>query len=551
MGKKSSTNKKLSKISVLLIVIFSVVTIITIVSEIYISRYDIVKSIYKNSSTSFSELTSEQKAEDFEYYYNTMLSGFPMFETYNNVLEFDFEEKKEYYKELAVSAGSDFEFYCVMSAVANEFPSFHTDIVYPNYESYKSLGCYNMTHTLCNNKVYPASIYWNELLKNEYDNIHDVTFYSYTYLNGEYVLIDEFGGYPSGTRLTEIDGIDINTYVYEHLFSSCSKKYDSLNNNVYINNFYVNDKLGDPIEMTLILPNGETVCEKAYQDIYSDMDVVLYNAYSDNGSGFQSVLGQPVYSFNDDDNSIGYIKLGSMNYIFKDEIAENIKQISKNQSVIIDLRDNYGGSAVIGEKYIYPYIFSDSINVNSKWYMLDSSNNQCVKKEDISRNIFELRLAPTDEKPERNNIGWLTSYRSFDYNGESAYQPNVYILINNGTGSAADGFVSALKNSSAVTVIGENTAGEGLADSFICNYLPNSGLVFIYMYGQAYNSDGTDNSLYGTAPDIYSFIDYDGYKKCGELFNSSIDPYTYENRLEWDNVLTETLEIIKEKENSK
>lgn len=550
MAKSNNTNKKMSKTSVLFIVIFSVV-IITILSEAYSSRYDIVKSVYKNSSTTLSELTLEQKVEDFEYYYDTMISSFPMFETYKDEFKYDFAEKKEYYKELVASTRSNFEFYCVMCSIANEFPSFHTDIVYPNYESYKSLGCYNMTHTLCNNKVYPASIYWNDLLKNEYESIHDVTFHSYTYLNGEYVLIEEFGGYPPGTKLTEINGKNINSYVYGHLFSSYSKKYDPLHDNVYINNFFVNDRFGDPIELTLILPNGSTVHEKAYQDIYSDIDVVLYNIYNDNGSDFQSVSGQPVYSSNDDDNNVGYIKLSTMNYIFKDEIAEKMKQISKNQSVIIDLRDNYGGSAVIGEKYIYPYIFSDSIKVKSKWYMLDSSKNQCIKKEDPLRNIFDLRLAPTDDKAKRSDIDWLTSYREFEYNGKSAYQPNVYVLINNGTGSAADGFVSALKNSSVVTVIGENTAGEGLADSFICDYLPNSGLVFIYMYGQAYNPNGTDNSLYGTAPDIYSFISSDSYKKCGELFDNNIDPYTYENRLKWDDVLIKTLELIKEKENTK
>lgn len=35
-----------------------------------------------------------------------------------------------------------------------------------------------------------------------------------------------------------------------------------------------------------------------------------------------------------------------------------------------------------------------------------------------------------------------------------------------------------------------------------------------------------------------------------EIIDSENDPSEYENRLKWDNVLIETLEIIKEKDNA-
>ena len=547
--KQLRKHTKLSKTEILAIVAFSIIVLVFFLLKLYGSRYDLVESIYKNCDAARPELTQEQKLEDFDYYYDTMISSFPMFESYEAVLGYDFADKKEYFREMVASTESDLEFYCVMCAIANEFPSFHTDIVFPRYNSYRTLGCYNMTHTLCNKTVYPASIYWDELLKKEYESISDVTFYCYSYLNGEYILINEYGDFPSGTKLSEINGIDINTYVFENQFSSYSKKYDSLNGNIYMRFFYINDKFGEPIDMTLVLPDGSTVHKKAFRDVYSDIDVILYNAYYDEESELESVYGQTVYSFTDDENNIGYINIASMDYAFKDEIARNTEEISKYPSVIIDLRNNYGGYTVLCEEYIYPYIFSDRINVKNKWYMLDSPNNRCVKTEEPLRNILGLKFKQAEDKPQRDNIGWLTSYENYEYNGKADIQPNVYVLVNNATGSAADSFTSALKSSDAVTVIGENTGGEGLADSFICDYLPNSGLVFVYMYGQAYNPDGTDNSLFGTAPDIHSFISADGLKKCGELYNSGIDPYTYENRLKWDDVLIGTLELIKEKGN--
>lgn len=65
------------------------------------------------------------------------------------------------------------------------------------------------------------------------------------------------------------------------------------------------------------------------------------------------------------------------------------------------------------------------------------------------------------------------------------------------------------------------------------------------------NNDGTDNSVYGTSPDIYSELSIENYIIQQELIDNGEDPYTYENRLKWDNVLIETLELIKEDENDK
>ena len=80
--------------------------------------------------------------------------------------------------------------------------------------------------------------------------------------------------------------------------------------------------------------------------------------------------------------------------------------------------------------------------------------------------------------------------------------------------------------------------------------LPNSKLVYLYTPAKAFNSDGTDNSTYGTAPDIYAELSVSGFEKKQQLISEGIDPYTYENRLKWDDVLIKTLEIIKEKENA-
>lgn len=66
----------------------------------------------------------------------------------------------------------------------------------------------------------------------------------------------------------------------------------------------------------------------------------------------------------------------------------------------------------------------------------------------------------------------------------------------------------------------------------------------IYVPFHTENPDGTSNSLYGTAPDIYSRLNVESLEKRRMISKSGEDAYSFENRLEWDNVLADTIEII-------
>lgn len=142
----------------IIFIVCCIIIVINVLRVTYADRYRILEKYYKDYMAVPLNLSEEQKLEDFEYYYNAIVSNFPMLEEYKEVLGFDFEGKKEYYKELVKATTSDYEFFPVMLSISDDIPSFHTDIVFPRFEEYKSLGCYNMTPTLCNNKVYPSSI---------------------------------------------------------------------------------------------------------------------------------------------------------------------------------------------------------------------------------------------------------------------------------------------------------------------------------------------------------------------------------------------------------
>lgn len=547
MRRQKKQRRKWTTVERIIFIICCIIVVVNVTYILYSDRYRILKQYYSNYDITPLNLTEEQKLEDFECYYNAIVSNFPMLQEYKEIFGYDFEAKKGYYQNQVKATTSDYEFFCVMQSIANELPSFHTDIVFPRFAQYETLGCYNMTPTLCNNKVYPASVYWDELLKNEYDkeSMRGTVYKGYTYINGEYFMIVDTDGVKKGTKLTAVNGINVDEYVYENQFASVEKKYDTQHEKVYISRFYVNNKWGEKVTLTLEDREGNTYYQEAFCEKNMSAGLFLQMVYGKQEQA-PSVIDQYVYSYIDEAENVGYIRIETLSMIWAEEIETSLKEMENCRAVILDLRDNYGGVQMMAQKYMYPLLFSENVSMKNKWYMIDSSDNKRIIWEDILGLLFKFRFRKADEGEvySESEKEYLYTYRSYNYEGEAKKEKDVYVLINGSTGSAADGFSAALKKTSAV-IIGENTNGEGLADSFVCDYLPNSGLVYIYMFGKAYNEDGTDNSLYGTAPDVYSYITPEGYGKCSEMISAGEDPFTFENRQKWDDVLIRALEMFR------
>ena len=140
---------------------------------------------------------------------------------------------------------------------------------------------------------------------------------------------------------------------------------------------------------------------------------------------------------------------------------------------------------------------------------------------------------------------YLFATTTQNYKGNAKSNKKVILLVSHNTGSAADKFTSVIKDNKLGLIIGNNTGGEGLMGSFIANSLPNSKLVFIYMPGKALTADGTDNSSYGTSPDIYISQSYESFYKLQQLQKNNKNPYIFENQLLWDEVLIKAIDIIK------
>jgi len=126
------------------------------------------------------------------------------------------------------------------------------------------------------------------------------------------------------------------------------------------------------------------------------------------------------------DRNIGYLKLSSIHFTEKSLplLYESMRKLENTRALIIDLRDNSGGSSPVGpvlESYFLPEKEPLLSFFNRKGYMSTDST-----------------------------VSWLT---------EKKYKQPVYILINHKTASAAEAFAFIMQQQKRARIVGEKSAG--------------------------------------------------------------------------------------------
>lgn len=531
-------------------IILNTISLICLLMCVCLYRHKIIRKFNAVTEKTIAELnmSEEDKLSDFNYLFDCISSSVPVdtLDELNNLYNIDFVGRHDTYIDMIKATENDLEFFAVMRAIIEDVPTFHTDLLYPDYDYYQTIDCWNIDNVLDTGYVNSKAVYWNTLLKEECSNYFNSSLEYYTYLydasNGNYISDSE-------EILLEINGNSIDSYVEET--SPNPIAFDHINKKIYRKwfDFYsesYSDILSQKCTIKIRNDSGSVYEKTVYRDIVAD----VLNGYakalgvrkSENTD--QTVNNQPFYSFCDTENDVLYMNIAQMTHLSMSDIPDILKA-SDNVNVIIDLRNNIGGYFTNVQKLLYPYLYNHDISIINTWYMPDTKYTEKL----VRASKKELSFKKSSYLPENSSETqeYLMSEDIITLKGNAEIiNRNVYVLISGKTASAADGFVAALKDNNAAVIIGTNTAGEGRMTSFLADSFSASGLVFIYMPELAYNSDGSNNAVYGTAPDIYvheSSFDEDYFT--GE------DPYVYENRLKWDNVLIKALELITEKENTK
>lgn len=507
-----------------------------VIFAIFVLKYDIygiINRVFPPEEIQSLNLTEKEKLEDFNFFFDTITSSMPMIDEYDSLYGFNVKERKEYYQELVRATKSDYEFFCVMSALTQEIPSFHTDLVSP--ESSDTLHCYNSKKTSSDRKVISYNYYWNDLIDDNTAISRD--YYVFTYVDGEYLFNStESTGTFDGEKasLLEIDGINVDDFVTSNIMMY-NLFYDGKNAKPCRTKIVLNNIDGENKKVKLQLQDGTIIEKELSYSIYNEADF-MYKKASDSK--------EKDYMFYET-NDYAYLSLDNMSNPYGDEIKEKLANLNCSH-VIIDLRGNYGGNTGYAAKYIYPSLFYNSIEEISDWYLPDSDANKVIVNDWANQLVHKFSRADESPYKTENGIRMLHAKSEQDYRGRNKENMDVILLTSQKTGSAADRFVSDMKKNNLALVVGNNTGGEGLMFSFNAMSLPNSCLVFVYMPSGAKNPDGSDNSVCGTKADVYINLSKSDFYTYNEMLENSEDCTLFENKLKYDTALKYCINYFEE-----
>lgn len=506
-----------------------------IVLEVLIPDAD--RKIYLDVNTG---MTPEQRTADFNDMTKFIKKNVSFIYDYEELYGISFEDTEKYYAELVKNAESDYEYYCLVQGFINNIPSGHMAIGYPNKAYVPMLYQYRTDD-------YPqfdkACEYWENTLHNEcrkyYDN--DYSLHTFYYLNGEYVESEYSNSVNNipycGARLLSVNGIPADEFV--KLCPLTHKlNYDFQKSKPFRELLIFNNISGEECTVEYETEAGEIISERAYYgtsavvtnyiEYFRSIDRPPANTANDSETDETDI----IYTFLDETNNVAYIKFNDFS-LSGSTALKFIRETELPDNIIIDLRENTGGVKQVCDALISALSEKD-IEFNAKIY--------------TARKYDDFRSERTSALPFKSNFKKL--YSSTEENlirGEGLKKYNIYVLVSHISVSAADRFAAIVKSSGLGTVVGVfNTGGEAFGSPDVA-VLEKSGIYFSFTDYKYMNPDGTDNSVYGTAPDIYVTLKDDQIKKRDELILQDINYETYENRLKWDNVLAETIGMIKEK----
>jgi Peptidase family S41 len=172
--------------------------------------------------------------------------------------------------------------------------------------------------------------------------------------------------------------------------------------------------------------------------------------------------------FISDSVTYSYLRLPSFGIApeFYDSIInKNLSLISRTPHLVIDLRNNYGGSTR-AYRSVLPLLYTNSIRIESSLFsatgdIITERENYLHTRNDTSTISYRHQKDLVSRM--KLNIGKKVFDSGYYYTRDTVYQypDRISVLVNKNTISAAELFLISAKQSKKVTVFGENTAGGG------------------------------------------------------------------------------------------
>jgi Peptidase family S41 len=231
-----------------------------------------------------------------------------------------------------------------------------------------------------------------------------------------------------------------------------------------------------------LLKNGDTLSFGTYGRWYKNQK----NKSGQTTATKKNTDPAPRFTVLDDKTSMfSLASFASLDYIkIMDTLIKKNETILKNtKHLIIDLRNNAGGSVLVYEK-LMPYLYTNPILKEGGMVLATDDNitygysNKHTELSDSLQQYFKERLAKL--KAHKGELYPIYPVDTIKYPATLKYPERVSFLINRNTGSAAELFLLEARQSTKVKLYGENSAGAIDYTEFIKMKMPCDFFVLYY-----------------------------------------------------------------------
>lgn len=455
-------------------------------------------------------LTKEQMLEDFDYLYTVLCKTSFATEETERVFGVDYDEIYKRYRTRVENCKDEYEFEAIMVAFMAKLPGKHLSISPStnNLNGYNGLTFHGFAETAYDDVMETNYSFWVQ--NKERMLSYDQRFALAVYYDGDYVLADNDIGTGVvdeivGARILSIDGESPKTKIKDldfYIHWDYDTEYDCL----FTKNLYFNDGVGEKYAVEIEYPDGKTEVRDLYISAEYNMMVLNRKKFypdetapkAENTANTEpkhcySVLERPEKNLVV--ITIESCETGEADAAFAD-ITEALENVNA-ENVIIDNRSNGGGDPDFVTKGVLKAVLQGK---HGDIYYNKTPYN------DLTKTLFNNQVYFTKTgKWGTNSIEDCGDYArygcDFTVDGQAKKKYNITVLTSHTTFSSGDILTALVKGLDNVTVIGENTKGEGLCGDPICHYLPNSKMVFVGLCGVSENEPM--NNITGTEPDIH------------------------------------------------
>ena len=505
--------------------------------------YTTISNPVKESDLREITLTKEQRLEDFEYYFNATVRSNLTRELAEQYFDVDYDEIYETYKERIENSKDDYEFICHMISLGGRVPGGHSVVTapapvlslpFPGAELYDK-----------ETKIVNASLTKQiEARMDEFDQKGVVAIY----YDGEYMLFGHsFSDFEvmdelDYAKLLTLDGKPVKD-VIKDLDGMQHWKYDTFTDSVYVSEFTLNDGIGTKYTAEIELEDGTIITK----DLYSSMEytVAFYyrsRLYPETHKKEATASSGASKSYRIEvvpERKLLYAGFDSCNSSEQLEVRQELNKALESadiDTVILDFRSNSGGEySYVTAGVLPPVLDRDAGHINSELFLRDGYAGFFLNSG------FYKMIRKFEKDGDK-----VRAFEDFTVKGTATKHYDIYGFVNHGTFSSGDIFAYIAKDA-GITLIGQNTGGDGLSGNPLCTYLPNSKLQFTFVssVSEVYPEDG----IKGVDPDYVVVQDVDNMWLRRKLLpGAERDVYgQFENRVLWDPCVQKVLELMGEK----